>query len=343
MITTTPSSSSSSAAAATNDNRHAATWGWGVLLTTLGQFVATVGLLAMKRASQQEAHAPWFRRKYFWLGLGCVLLNGCAIDVVAFSLAPLSLIAPFASLSIVYSAILAHYGILVNREGVSRRATGAMAVVICGIVFASAFGPHDSRPHNVHELGRDAVQPRFLVFAMFGLACIVSYLLWGRTRVPDGSSKKLIWCALASSICAALSQVGLKCISEALAVTFAGDTQLIYFGFYVPVLAIAIFAPLNVRLLEETLSQGRATFAIPVYQSILVTTTILAGGAFFGEFETLPNTGYLIGFLIGIAAACAGLRLLSTEDTVDDEEGVFAKVVDEGTEGEIRGDGHNLP
>ena len=98
--------------------------------------------------------------------------DGCAIDVVAFSLAPLSLIAPFASLSIVYSAVLAHHGVLVDREGVSPRGAGAMALVIVGIVCASAFGPHDSRPHAVRELGRDAVQPRFLVFALCGLACI---------------------------------------------------------------------------------------------------------------------------------------------------------------------------
>ena len=140
-------------------------------------------------------------------------------------------------------------------------------------------------------------------------------------------------------MCAALSQVGLKCVSEALAVTFAGDNQLLYVGFYVPLLAIAVFAPLNVRLLEETLSHGRATFAIPVYQSILVTTTILAGGAFFGEFETPPSAGYVVGFLAGIAIVCLGLGLLSKQNTVDDEEAVFDKVVGEGTErGDVCGD-----
>ena len=72
-----------------------------------GQLLATMGLLLLKRASVVESDLPFYKRRLFWLGVSCVVLNSAAIDAVVFALAPLSLVAPVASMTVVFSNFFA--------------------------------------------------------------------------------------------------------------------------------------------------------------------------------------------------------------------------------------------
>ena len=369
------------------------TWGYGVILTICGQFTSTAGLLLLKRSSSLESHLIWYQRKYFWLGVLCVFSNGAGIDIVALALAPLSLIAPFAALSIVFSNVLAATGTFVPQEQVTCTAVIANVIIIGGIVLSCYFGPHDSSSHTMAEMANDVTQRNFLIFAIPSLAVVVLYLMATRicgafpkettteittkaapctapieglqcieeddhsvgllnaaesdsdygttaavtlatrtstsTRSIDAaaaaaattlastsdtvnySAVKCMWCALSSASCAALSQMCLKCVSEAFSVTFAGTNQFVYWETYIPVLGILIIAPLNVKLLDEALEAAPATYGIPVYQSLLVIMTILAGGFFFDEFDKLKTNVQMGCFVGGILLVVCGLGLLS--------------------------------
>jgi hypothetical protein len=356
-------------------------WEYGVLLTILGQFTSTAGLLFLKRSSTEEAAKVWYTRKYFWLGVLCVFSNGAGIDIVALALAPLSLIAPFAALSIVFSNILAATGTFVRKEIVTGTALVANLAIIFGIVVVCYYGPHDTTSHTMAEMAQDSTRKPFLLFALPSLSIIFLYII--ATRVfgwyqkntasveedrtgttvsknygtmsttmavsaadslpssfpsspppppPPGSHLtspsesslhsapiiKCVWCALASASCAALSQVCLKCVSEALSVTLStGPTQLKYWQTYIPVVGILIFAPSNVKLLDEALEAAPATYGIPVYQSLLVICTIIGGGTFFDEFSALKSANQTYAFCFGIVLVIVGLGMLSFSHTDD--------------------------
>jgi hypothetical protein len=221
-----------------------------------GQFSATVGLLMLKRSSATEAEKPWFKRTYFWLGLFFVLSNGCGVDWIAFMFAPLTLIAPFGCLTIVFSNTLAAFGVLVEKEGMPGPcAISANLIIIVGIVLAGIYGPHDSKTHTIQEMVKDAYQPQFLEFLVPSLTIVVFYMV-ARCFWKPGVARGLrcIWAALASALCAAVSQTSLKIVAEALRLTINGENEFVFAGTYLAATGVIIAAPLNVRLLDEALS-----------------------------------------------------------------------------------------
>eukprot|EP00947_MAST-08B_sp_MAST-8B-sp1_P002288 g2288.t1 len=266
----------------------------------------------MKRSSAQESHKPWYCRRYLWIGFFCLTLNGAGLDWVAFMFAPLSLVAPLGALTIVFSNVLAALGILVDKEGVpGPLAVLSNFVIIAGIVTTGVFGPHSSDTHTIAEMAADATRPQFIAYAVPSLVVIAGYLVARCVWKSKASIIKCCWCALASASCAALSQMCLKIVAEALNKTIGGDNQFIYFGTYLAAVGIAVFAPLNVRLLEEALAASTASYGITVYQTLIVLTTILAGGSFFNEFADFASSLDQGLFWGGVAIDLLGLLLLS--------------------------------
>ena len=86
--------------------------GWlvGVLLILIGCLCSAIGLVLMKHSTNVETALPLISRPYFWTGFLFLMTNAMVIDVIAFSLAPLSLVAPFSGITIVFTTWLASSG-----------------------------------------------------------------------------------------------------------------------------------------------------------------------------------------------------------------------------------------
>ena len=119
--------------------------------------------------------------------------------------------------------------------------------------------------------------------------------------------------------CGARSQTFLKIISEAIASTppprgspspWASPVS------WFSLIGLAISAPLQLYLLNSTLASSPVAYAVPLYQSLLVITTIVAGGTFFREFEdiSIADAAY---FSLGVLAAVLGLAILSRKPTAE--------------------------
>ena len=73
---------------------------------------------------------------------------------------------------------------------------------------------------------------------------------------------------------------------------------------------LAICAPLQLYLIDVCLASGSVTYAVPLYQALLVTLEIVAAAVFFRELES-ESTRRLVGFGVGVGVATAGLVVLS--------------------------------
>ena len=78
-------------------------------------------------------------RWHFYAGLFILIGNASLLDVVAFAITPLSLIAPFAGMTIVFTLLLAACGCVGVHERPPRDAMTAIALVVTGVTAAAIF------------------------------------------------------------------------------------------------------------------------------------------------------------------------------------------------------------
>ena len=91
-------------------------------------------------------------------------------------------------------------------------------------------------------------------------------------------------------------------------------------------LVTIVVALTNVALMNACVSAAPPAYGIPVYQSMLVLFTIVAGGLFYDEFSQLTTLGQQLGFWGGVGLTLGGVVLLArfTAPTVD-EGGVIGQ------------------
>ena len=78
-----------------------------VLLLPLGCLSSATGLLLMKSSAEYEAGMPIYFAWRWLLGFACMSIICSAVDVTVLSQLPLSMVAPFAGLTIVFSLLIA--------------------------------------------------------------------------------------------------------------------------------------------------------------------------------------------------------------------------------------------
>merc|ERR1719174_1547584 len=88
---------------------------------------------------------PWYKNVWFWAGMTLIIVNASLLDIVAFAVTPLSLIAPFAGLTIVFSVVLVGIGCFGVREKPSTFSVISVGLIVLGVTMAATFGPHEDR------------------------------------------------------------------------------------------------------------------------------------------------------------------------------------------------------
>ena len=68
-------------------------WLVGMQLALLGCFCSAVGLVLLKHSTNVEGGKHFLRKKFWWIGFFFLIVNASVIDVFAFALAPITLIA----------------------------------------------------------------------------------------------------------------------------------------------------------------------------------------------------------------------------------------------------------
>ena len=120
--------------------------------------------------------------------------------------------------------------------------------------------------------------------------------------------------AYSAAVCGALCQLFVKVVAVTLHEAggdFAGPhSPWRHFPPYLALLGLLFTAPLQLYLLDTALTGSSVSYAVPVYQALLILLTTAAGGVFFGEFETMTRP-QLLSFCAGVATAALGLAVLS--------------------------------
>jgi hypothetical protein len=282
-----------------------------MLLIPVGCSCSAAGLLLMKSATDERADLPAWRSPKWLFGFLLLGVFATVVEVAVLGVLPLSVVAPFAGLTIVFSLLLASSGLLTSPpESLSRPEVGCIGLVLLGVTAVSAFGPHDAGAPSLETLLAAYSSARFATFAVVGAGAASLVLCPCGSKLlrsPAGGASALLplLSAFAAAACACLSQLFLKLISTA-ALSLpasAAPTALALLG-------LTCTAPLHLTLLNATLAGSAVSIAVPCYQFLLIVCTTAAGGVLFREFAS-QSAAELIGYALGVVTATSGLIALS--------------------------------
>lgn len=280
-----------------------------ILLSCAGQVIHTIGFLLWKRASIVESEKPFYLRLYFWLGFALICLDSCVIGIFVYAYTPMSLTAPVMALSVVVSFVFAGFGVIVEKENVPLSAVAASCVIIIGIVVAGFFGSKDTTSPTIAQMKQSVTQFRNLVFLTISACIVISFFVV--KSIMETGTAKVVWGSLSAALCGAIGSMGMKGASVCLRVALTDDeNQFMYIGVYLLLLGCLCLGLTNVYLLNEAIENSPVTYGIPLYVSIDVVITIIAGAVAYGDFDNIRRID-IVCFALGIAATILGLFWLS--------------------------------
>ena len=121
-------------------------WIIGMVLVFVGCCCSAVGLILLKHSTNVEEHLPLHRRPFWAVGVVFLIVNASVIDVIAFSLAPLTLVAPFSGVTIVLATWLASSGMLFVKETVDTHDIISTALALVGVPITVPITAPNPRP-----------------------------------------------------------------------------------------------------------------------------------------------------------------------------------------------------
>mmetsp|Transcript_5117 Transcript_5117/g.10008 ORF Transcript_5117/g.10008 Transcript_5117/m.10008 type:complete len:346 (-) Transcript_5117:118-1155(-) len=291
----------------------------GVFLALIGTFCAGLGNVFLRKSALiGESTRPWLQRKYYLLGTFCLaaplsILNGCAL-----AMAPLSLIAPTAGVTTIWSITMASCGFAGVREPLSRSQLASILLVIYGIyLVASSRGGRSTQLSAAQQAG---------VVGSFGfVSCWLAALAFGtsikrlKTWLPPSTA--VIATAFFAAMCAAISQAFLKyvattighvCVEKSLA-----DVDLLLLG--TSIVGLITTPALNLYLLGETMASSSVLVGVGTYEGLNICMTATWGIYFFKDTAAYTHAGF-VRLFAGLALSIVGVVVINHVPKPDSEE-----------------------
>ncbi|XP_038693313.1 probable magnesium transporter NIPA6 isoform X4 [Tripterygium wilfordii] len=128
----------------------------------------------------------------WWAGM-VTMIVGEAANFVAYVYAPAVLVTPLGALSIIVSAVLAHF---LLKERIQKMGIVGCVSCIVGSVVIVIHAPQEHTPNSVQEIWTLATQPAFLIYVAAAMSIVLAIILHFEARY--GQTNILIYLAVCS-------------------------------------------------------------------------------------------------------------------------------------------------
>jgi len=276
--------------------------GLGLALMVIGTIASALGMLSLKRAHGPAfASIPWYRNSWFWLGIVLFVFTAAGLDIIVFGITPLSLIAPFAGLTIVVSFVFATIGVCGVREIPTKTSLVAVVLITAGVTICSIFGPHDGGTLEPSELTRLFNRaPALFSFCVSGGPLFLVFSLASTFKADEVRETLRSWSgaltlAVVAAIYGACTQLQFKAVAAAVMeimqhVFDNGRNRSMYAStgeFFLQICTLISSAVAQIGFLNYAISVAPVAYSVPAYQAGLLITTLVLSGWVLGEFQTL--------------------------------------------------------
>lgn len=295
----------------------------GIALTIVSAVLYNSGFVVEKQAVEEmpEIHA---RRSYHlvrtllasprWLAGFTLLLVGLGFQVIALSLAPISVVQPLFLSGMVLLLVLSR---IVLRERLSRSETAGVASVLVGVVLIGLSLSKSSDTVGIsNHLGR-------ILLAGIPTAVLAAVVFTVATRLPSRAAPLY---GIAAGLVYGVASLGVKGVSTIVEQHGLGASIPLVLG-SPDLYLFAIFSGLGLLVFQTGLQRCRVSVLAPVSNVVSSAYLVAVGTAIFGEH--LPSDPWRLGLrlagFIGVGAGILGLArgdALATGFVASPAEGV---------------------
>ncbi|EOD30233.1 hypothetical protein EMIHUDRAFT_468441 [Emiliania huxleyi CCMP1516] len=289
----------------------------GVGLAALSALISTFALLIMKHSADVEkglplrpsCKHPW--RKRWWIGF--IMNTGSELGISTFALmfVPMTVIAPVNGSAVIFSALVARLGWVSDRIYRITQVREYLSYLEWLALFAVVGTPGVAHrchrhcplrgPSPENTLPLPEVQEQFsgAPFLALAIPAGVYVVLCVAILVPRSPLKR--WRPAPNSLRLSLLTAAGAGVAGAFSMTF-GKVTWLALG------VLVASAPTQLWLLNWALGSGKASFTVPLYTVMIISTNIVLGGLLFDEFACLSRA-YL--FVCAFVMVVVGVCLLS--------------------------------
>ncbi|RWR79870.1 putative magnesium transporter NIPA4 isoform X1 [Cinnamomum micranthum f. kanehirae] len=238
----------------------------------------------------------------WWLGM-ITMIVGEVANFVAYAFAPAVLVTPLGALSIIVSAVLAHF---ILKERLHELGILGCVMCIAGSIVIVIHAPQESAITSVQEIWTMATQPAFLLY--MGSVMVVVFVLVFHYAPRCGHSNVLIFTGICS-LMGSLSVMSVKALGTSLKLTFEGNNQLIYpeTWFFMLVVLTCVITQMN--YLNKALDTFNTAIVSPIYYVMFTSLTILASIIMFKDWDG-QSMGSIASEICGFIVVLSGTILL---------------------------------
>ncbi|XP_021772154.1 probable magnesium transporter NIPA6 isoform X1 [Chenopodium quinoa] len=238
----------------------------------------------------------------WWLGLFMMIVGEVA-NFVAYAFAPAILVTPLGALSIIVSAVLAHFML---KERLNKLGFLGCVMCIVGSVIIVVHAPKEHSVTSVQEIWNMATQMAFLLYVGSVLVLVSILVLYFAPLC--GHSNVLVFTGICS-LMGSLSVMSVKALGISLKLTFEGNNQLLYpeTWFFTVVLLTCVITQMN--YLNKALDTFNTVVVSPIYYVMFTTLTILASVIMFKDWDGQDGAA-IISEICGFIVVVLGTILL---------------------------------
>lgn len=299
----------------------------GISLATLGACTSGLGMCMMRASKKLERNRPWWRRWRFLVGTSLATFINTLLDVVAFALAPLAIIAPIGGLTIVSSVLLARIGCAGERENVSLLQWVCIWIVVGGVVVVDIYGPRPEPVLNTTYVldryhGEGWIMYQIVTFLTVGSIYVGIYT----NRIGGPDLETTLASALGGGMTSGIAQNLMKLLATVVAAfLLTGELPFGHADFYCAIVELIVVAFVLLHLLNMCVGSAQMALSTPLYMVCVITFTIIAAACFYGDLDVVTRFELLM-FSLGVSMVLVGLLVLVLKrDTSKDERPVATR------------------
>ncbi|KAL3621670.1 hypothetical protein CASFOL_036582 [Castilleja foliolosa] len=278
--------------------------------------------VGLKRAGAAGTRASdggysYLKEPWWWAGM-ITMFVGEAANFAAYAYAPAILVTPLGALSIIFSAVLAHFYL-----DESLHMFGVVGCILClvGSVAIVLHAPLEKDIESVKQVWHLATEPAgmghghgimalkklgFIIYTVIVLALVIVLIVVYVPRI--GQSHMVVYIGICS-LMGSLTVMGVKAVAIALKLTISGSNQFIYFETWIFTILVVIFCVTQLIYLNKALDTFNTAVVSPVYYVMFTTLTILASMIMFKEWAS-QNASQIVTELCGFVTILSGTFLL---------------------------------